>query len=176
VSAGGGPATLLDTRQGKDGESLHASFAPDGHRIAFTTNVRGRYEPAIAKLDGDRVGAIEYLTQNIHDETEPTWRPDGRGLLFLHSEESQISVRRVFAVSHATHAVADRPGVHASAHVGPDSDLVAFLWTGARDPWDVYITGERMVAPKRLTRSLPATIDPAVLVEPMHVRYPGADV
>jgi dipeptidyl aminopeptidase/acylaminoacyl peptidase len=175
VSAGGGPATLLDTRQGKDGESLHASFAPDGDRVAFTTNVRGRYEPAIAKLEGDRVGEIEYLTQNIHDETEPTWRPDGRGLLFLHGEESQVSVRRVFAVSHATHAVADRPGVYASAHVGPDSDLVAFLWTGARDPWDVYITGERMVAPKRLTRSLPATIDPAVLVEPMHVRYPGAD-
>jgi dipeptidyl aminopeptidase/acylaminoacyl peptidase len=177
VSAGGGVATLLDTRQGKDGESQHASFAPDGEHISFTTNVRGRYEPAIAKLGptGDRVGEIEYLTQNIHDETEPVWRPDGRGLLFLHSEESQVSIRRVFAVSHATHAVADRPGVHASAHVGPDSDLVAFLWTGARDPWDVYVTGERMVAPKRLTRSLPASIDPATLVEPMHVRYPGAD-
>jgi dipeptidyl aminopeptidase/acylaminoacyl peptidase len=39
----------------------------------------------------------------------------------------------------------------------------------------VYVTGERMVAPKRLTRSLPASIDPATLVEPMHVRYPGAD-
>lgn len=177
VSAGGGPATMLDTRQGKDGESQHASFSPDGSRISFTTNVRGRYEPALAKLGptGDTVGDIEYLTQNIHDETEPTWRPDGRGLLYLHSEESETSVRRVFAVSHATHAVADRPGVHASAHVGPDSDLVAFLWTGARDPWDVYVTGERMVAPKRLTRSLPATIDPATLVEPMHVRYPGAD-
>ena len=177
VSAGGGPATMLDTREGKDGESQHASFSPDGGRISFTTNVRGRYEPAIAKLDqtGDGIGEIEYLTQNIHDETEPTWRPDGRGLLYLHSEESETSVRRAFAVSHATHAVADRHGVHASAHVGPDSDLVAFLWTGARDPWDVYVTGERMVAPKRLTRSLPATIDPATLVEPMHVRYPGAD-
>jgi dipeptidyl aminopeptidase/acylaminoacyl peptidase len=175
VPAAGGTATLLDTRQGKDGESLHASFSPDGDRISFTTNVRGRYEPAIAKLAADRVGDVEYLTQNIHDESEPVWRPDGRGLLFLHSEESEVSVRRVFAVSHATHAVADRPGVHASAHVGPDSDLVAFLWTGARDPWDVYVTGERMVAPKRLTRSLPSTVDPATLVEPMHVRYPGAD-
>ena len=177
VSAGGGAVTLLDTRQGKDGESQHASFSPDGDRISFTTNVRGRYEPAIAKLapTGDRIGDVEYLTQNIHDETEPTWRPDGRGLIYLHSEESQTSIRRVFAVSHATHAVADRPGVHASARVGPDSDRVAFLWTGARDPWDVYVTGERMVAPKRLTRSLPSTIDPATLVEPMHVRYPGAD-
>ena len=175
VAATGGATTRLDTRQGKDGESRDASFSPDGRSIAFTTNVRGRYEPALTTLEQDRVTRVEYLTQNIHDETEPVWRPDGRGLLYLHGEESEVSVRRVFAVSHATHAVADRPGVHASAHVGPDSDLVAYLWTGARDPWDVWITGERMVAPKRLTRSLPSTIDPAVLVEPLHVRYPGAD-
>jgi dipeptidyl aminopeptidase/acylaminoacyl peptidase len=71
--------------------------------------------------------------------------------------------------------VADRPGVHASAQVGQDSDLVAYLWSGARDPWDVYVTRERMVAPKRLTRSLPASLDPATLVDPVHVRYPGAD-
>ncbi len=177
VPADGTVVSFLDTREGKDGESQQASFSPEGDRIAFTTNVRGRYEPAIAKLGptGDRVTQVEYLTQNIHDETEPVWRPDGRGVLFLHSEESEVSVRRVFTASHATHSVADRPGVHASAHLGPDSDLVAFLWSGARDPWDVYITGERMVAPKRLTRSLPAAIDPATLVEPIHVRYPGAD-
>jgi dipeptidyl aminopeptidase/acylaminoacyl peptidase len=175
VPADGGAVTALDTRKGNDGESQHASFSPEGDRIAFTTNVRGRYEPAIAKLDGDRVGEVEYLTQNIHDETEPVWRPDGRGILHLHSEESEVSVRRVFTVSHATHAVADRPGVHASARVGPDSDLVAYLWTGARDPWDVWVTRERMVAPKRLTRSLPSTVDPVTLVEPIHVHYPGAD-
>jgi dipeptidyl aminopeptidase/acylaminoacyl peptidase len=165
----------LDVRQGKDGEAQHASFAPDGDRVSFTTNVRGRYEPAVARLDGDRVVAVDYLTQNIHDEPEPAWRPDGRGLLYLHSEESEVSVRRVFTASHATHSVADRPGVHASAHVGPDSDLVAFLYSGAREPWDVYVTRERMVAPKRITRSLPSTIDPATLVEPIHVHYPGAD-
>ena len=175
VPAGGGAAVKLDTRKGKDGESRDASFASDGTRIAFTTNARGREEPAIARLDGDVLGDIEYLTANIHDETEPVWRPDGRGLIYRHSEESEISIRRVFAVSHATHAVADRPGVHASARIGPDSDLVAYLYTSAREPWDVYVTRERMGTPKRLTRSLPSTIDPETLVEPVHVRYPGAD-
>ena len=113
------------------------------------------------------------MTQNIHDETEPTWRPDGRGLLYLHSEESRTSVRRVFTVSHATHSVADLAGVHASPDVGPDSDLVAFLWTGARDPWDVYVTrahgrgeGDHAFAAGDYQSRL--------LVEPSHVRYPGA--
>ena len=175
VPADGGAVTQLDTRGGEDGESQGASFSPDGKRIAFTTNTSGRLEPVLATLEGDTLGRLERLTQNIHDETEPVWRPDGRGLVYLHSEESEVSVRRVFAVSHATHSVADRPGVHASAHIGPDSDLVAFLHTGAREPWDVYVTRERMVAPKRLTRSLPATIDPVTLVEPLDVTYPGAD-
>jgi len=175
VPSDGTIVTMLDTRQGKDGESQQASFSPDGDRIAFTTNVRGRYEPAVAKMVEGRVVAVDYLTQNIHDETEPVWRPDGRGLIYLHSEESEVSLRRVFTASHATHSIADRPGVHASGQLGPDSDLVAYAWTGSREPWDVYVTRERMVAPKRLTRSLPSTIDPATLVEPLHVRYPGAD-
>ncbi|MEK7862982.1 MAG: alpha/beta fold hydrolase, partial [Chloroflexota bacterium] len=137
--------------------------------------MRGREEVAIAALTGDRLGPIEYLTENIHDETEPVWRPDGRGVIFRHSAESEVSLRRVFAVSHATHAVADRAGVHLGAEVGRDSDLVAYLYSGAREPWDVYVTRERMVAPKRLTRSLATSVDPATLVEPVHVRYPGAD-
>ncbi|HEY6959217.1 MAG TPA: prolyl oligopeptidase family serine peptidase [Candidatus Limnocylindria bacterium] len=175
VPAAGGATVKLDTRGGTDGESWDASFSPDGTRIAFTTNTRGRQEIAVATIDRDAVAKIERLTENIHDETEARWRPDMRGVAYLHNEESEVSVRRVFAVSHASHAVADRPGVHTSANVGPDSDLVAYLYSGARDPWDVYVTRERMVAPKRLTRSLPSHVDPATLVEPTHLYYPGAD-
>jgi len=175
IPASGGTAVKLDTRGGVDGESIDGRFSPDGTRVSFATNTRGRQEVAMATLDGDRVARIERLTENIHDETDAVWRRDGRGLIYRHSEESEVSLRRVFAVSHATHAVADRPGVHAWANVGPDSDLVAYVYTGAREPWDVYVTRERMVAPRRLTRSLPSTVDPETLVEPVHVRYPGAD-
>src|SRR5207247_11453610 len=57
-----------------------------------------------------------------HLPSFPTRRSSdlGRGIVYLHSEESEVSARRVFAASHATHAVADRPGVHASAQVGAD--------------------------------------------------------
>ena len=175
IPAAGGTATRLDTRGGKDGESRDGTFSPDGTRIAFTTNVRGRTEIALAPLEGDGIGETGFLTQNIHDESEPSWSRDLRGVFYLHNEESEVSVRRVFTVSHATDPIADKPGVHASARVGPDSNLVAFIYTGARDPWDVYVRRERFVGPKRLTRSLPASIDPDVLVEPTHVWYPGAD-
>jgi dipeptidyl aminopeptidase/acylaminoacyl peptidase len=120
------------------------------------------------------VTRVDPLTKSIFDEKEPAWRSDGRAALYLHNENAEVSVRRVFVVSHADHAVADRPGVHQSIRVGPDGDLVAYLFTGAREPWDVYVTRERMTEPRRLTRSLPASIDPQTLVEPIHVRYPGA--
>lgn len=175
VPAAGGEMTRLDTRGAVDGESIDASWSPDGRSIAFTTSTRGREEIAVATIDGGRVARIDRLTENIHDETEPTWRPDGRGVLYRHSEEAEVSIRRVFMASHAAHAVADRPGVHAFPRLGPDSDLVAFLYSGAREPWDVYVTRERSVAPRRLTRSLPDSVDPVTLVDPVHVRYPGAD-
>jgi dipeptidyl aminopeptidase/acylaminoacyl peptidase len=173
ISAEGGTPTKLVTRD-VDGESLEGDWSKDGTHIAFTTNVRRRYEVALATLKGDEVVRVDPLTKSIFDEKEPAWRPDGRAVLYLHNEDAEISVRRVFAVSHADHAVADRPGVHQSIRVGPDGDLVAFLFTGAREPWDVYVTRERMTEPRRLTRSLPASIDPETLVEPIHVRYPGS--
>jgi dipeptidyl aminopeptidase/acylaminoacyl peptidase len=36
------------------------------------------------------------------------------------------------------------------------------------------MTRERAIEARAITRSLPATIDPEILVEPSHVRYPGA--
>jgi dipeptidyl aminopeptidase/acylaminoacyl peptidase len=175
VGADGGPATRLDTRGGAAGEAFEGTWSGDGARVAFTTNVRGRNETAVAHLDGDRVTRVEYLTVSIYDDSAPRWRPDDRAILYSHSEDAEVSVRRVFTVSKADHAVADRPGVHLSARVGPDNDLVAYEFSGAREPWNVYVTGERSVAPRALTDSLPASIDPQTLVEPLHVRYPGAD-
>jgi len=175
VPATGGSTIRLDTRGGVAGEASEGAWSPDGTRVAFTTNVRGRSENAIAHVDGDRVTSIEYLTGSIFDETTPRWRADERALLYLHNEDAEVSVRRVFTSSKADHAVADRPGVHQSARVGPDGDLVAYAFSGAREPWNVYVTRERAVAPRALTNSLPPHVDRETLVEPLHVRYPGAD-
>jgi dipeptidyl aminopeptidase/acylaminoacyl peptidase len=64
--------------------------------------------------------------------------------------------------------------MHASPDIGPDNDTTAFLFSSPSRPWDVYVTRERAIEARALTRSLPATIDPETLVEPSHVRYPGA--
>jgi dipeptidyl aminopeptidase/acylaminoacyl peptidase len=174
VAASGGEATRLDTRGGVDGESTDPRWSPDGTRISFTTDIRGRHEIALATWQSGTIGRIDRMTESIHDEYGAVWRPDGRALVYLHNEDAAVSLRRVFTVSHADHAIADIPGMHLSPDIGPDSDTTAFLFSSPSRPWDVYLTHERAIEARAITRSLPATIDPETLVEPSHVRYPGA--
>jgi dipeptidyl aminopeptidase/acylaminoacyl peptidase len=174
VAATGGDVTRLETRGGIDGESVDPRWSPEGGRISFTTDTRGRHEVAIATYAEREIGRIERMTESIHDEYGAVWRPDGRALAYLHNEDASVSLRRVFAVSHADHAVSDIPGMHAFPDIGPDSDTTAFLFSSPSRPWDVYVTRERAIEARAITRSLPATIDPEILVEPSHVRYPGA--
>ena len=175
VAASGGDATRLETRGGVDGESIDPRWSPDGTRISFTTDTRGRQEVAVATYAEREMGRIERMTDSIHDEYGAVWRPDGRGLAYLHNEDAAVSLRRVFAVSHADHAVSDIPGMHAWPDIGPDSDATAFLFSSPSRPWDVFVTRERAIEARAITRSLPATIDPETLVEPSHLRYPGAN-
>jgi len=175
VAASGGDATRLETRGGVDGESIDPRWSPDGTQISFTTDTRGRQEVAVATYAEREIGRIERMTDSIHDEYGAVWRPDGRGLAYLHNEDAAVSLRRVFAVSHADHAVSDIPGMHAWPDIGPDSDATAFLFSSPSRPWDVFVTRERAIEARAITRSLPATIDPETLVEPSHLRYPGAN-
>jgi dipeptidyl aminopeptidase/acylaminoacyl peptidase len=174
AASGGEAARRLDTRGGVDGESTDPRWSPDGSRISFTTDTRGRHEVAIATYAEREIGRIERMTDSIHDEYGAVWRPDGRGLAYLHNEDAAVSLRRVFTVSHADHAVSDIPGMHSTPDIGPDSDTTVFLFSSPSRPWDVYVTRERATEARAITRSLPSRIDPATLVEPSHVRYPGA--
>lgn len=175
VPSGGGAARKLDTRGGTDGESIDARWSPGGDRLAFTTNVRGRYEIAIAHLRDGEVARLEHLGATPFDDTEATWRPDGRGLVYRHSKDAEVSLRRIFTISRADEAVADLPGVHHSPRLASDSETVIATFTEARRPADVIVRPPRATVLRRITSSLPASIDPEVLVEPVHVRYPGAD-
>jgi len=175
VPASGGEANKLGTRGEVDGESLEGRWSPDGSRISFTTDSRGRQEIAVATYQAGKLGRIERMTAGIHDEYQAVWRPDGRALDYLHNEDASVSIRRVFAVSHADHAVADLPGVHSSQQIGPDNDRTVYLFQSPTRPVDVFVTGERMTEPRPITRSLPSHVDPSTLVDPVHVRYPGAN-
>src|SRR5207245_2530983 len=76
VPASGGEARRIETRGGVDGESVDGRWSPDGSRISFTTDTRGRQEIATAPYQGGTLGRIERMTDNIHDECGAVWRRD----------------------------------------------------------------------------------------------------
>ena len=178
VPSGGGAPVALDTRGGLAGESFDARFSPDGRQLAFTTNVRGRREIAVATLDGTAVRTLEFLTENPFEEWAPRWRPDQRGIIYLHEQDAAVAVHRAFTVSHAATPVSDLPGLNAWPQVGPDNETIVSSFSSARRPTDVWVRDSLGVEIRALTdslRSAAAPLDPAVLVEPRHVRYQSGD-
>jgi dipeptidyl aminopeptidase/acylaminoacyl peptidase len=175
IPATGGEAIRLETRDGKSGDSQYARWSADGRTIAFTSSARGRREIAVVDLEGPTATRLRYLTENPFDEQKPVWRPDGRGVVYLQDKDATRAVHRVFAASRAATPVADLPGMYEWQQVGPDSETVAMTFTSARRPNDVWVREADGVTLRQLTDSIRGQIDPRVLVEPAHVRYPSAD-
>ena len=175
VSVSGGDAVRLETRDGTGGDSEFARWSPDGRSIAFTSNARGRREIAVVDLDGAKAVRLRYLTTDPFDEHHPVWRPDARGVLYLQDKDASRAIHRAFTASRAATPVADLPGVYDWTAVGPDSETIAMTFTSARRPADVWVRDPDQATSRQLTDSLGGKIDPNVLVEPAHVRYPGAD-
>src|SRR5207245_10374803 len=77
VAAAGGEVTRLLTRDGKDGESIDPQWSPDGARISFTTDTRGRQEVAVASYAARETSRGDHMTERILDEHGAVRPPDG---------------------------------------------------------------------------------------------------
>ncbi|MBI2772869.1 MAG: PD40 domain-containing protein [Chloroflexi bacterium] len=166
-AAGGEPRALAI-----DGSANGGRWSPDGSAIAFTHESDGHSTVAIAHLRDGNVARIERFSATPFDDTDPAWRPDARGIVYRHHQNGDVSLRRAFTISHADEAVADLPGTHTSPAVGRDSESVVAVLSQARLPGDIVYRPAGAIEIQRITRSLPASIDPFGLVEPIIVEVP----
>ncbi|MDE3111894.1 MAG: PD40 domain-containing protein [Chloroflexota bacterium] len=173
VPGGGGAARALDTREGKSGSSIDARWSPDGATIAFTTTVRGHPEVAFARVRDGSVVRVERVGATPFADSDPEWRPDGRGVIYRRRAEGSVALRRVFTISHDDDGVADLPGVHSAQCVASDSDTVVSVLSQATRPADVVVRAGGAISIARVTASLPASIDPLALVEPVAIPIEG---
>jgi dipeptidyl aminopeptidase/acylaminoacyl peptidase len=133
-----------------------ATLSPDGSMIAFATTVDGKSKIAFGHVRDGKVERIEVLGRGMpFDDSDPVWRPDGRGVLYRRREGGNVSVRRIFTVSHADEAVIDVPGWVFSPRVGPDSETVVAILVD-RQGADIVLRPKGAIVIQRLTRQVPA--------------------
>jgi len=76
LPAAGGEADRLT---GWEVEATHATWSPDGARIAFQRFHDHYYQLFVLEADGS---GLEAVTAGFFDHREPAWSPDGRALAF----------------------------------------------------------------------------------------------
>jgi dipeptidyl aminopeptidase/acylaminoacyl peptidase len=168
-----GSLWTLPTHPGSRARAVLPKWAPDGRALAFTTDLRGRFEVAIVPMrDGHQDGDVRYVAENDHDQTVLSWGSTGR-ILYRRSVDSAIHLRRVDPDSGADEAIVEDLGVCYSACEASDGSI-AYVFTTPTCPQELYTRTANGVVLRR-TDSLPPRLDPSALVMPQHVWYPGAD-
>lgn len=146
-------ASPLLAAAGIEHERNSATWSPDGSVIAFTSPAGGASKVAFANVRDGTVTRVEILgAMTPFADGDPVWRPDGRGVVYRRHEHGNVTLHRVFTVSHADDAVLDVPGWAFSPRVGPDSETVVAILVDARGA-DVVVRPKGAIALLRITRS-----------------------
>jgi dipeptidyl aminopeptidase/acylaminoacyl peptidase len=154
--------------------------SPDGRHVAFVSDADGWDHVRVVPTAG---GPAVQVTRGRYEATGLAWSPDGRRLAFDANEGSNPGRRQLMIAEIGDDpararvaAVTSGPGTRTLAAWSPDGKRLLYQATSPRDPADLYVVDAAAGAvPRRLTQSLPATVDRAALVEPRFVRYPSKD-
>jgi Tol biopolymer transport system component len=79
VSAEGGTPNRIVTAKA-DVFNMEPALSPDGTRVAFSSNLEGKFSIYVVGVDGE---GARRLTYGDLDESEPAWSPDGARIAFV---------------------------------------------------------------------------------------------
>ena len=161
ISLAGQPVSARDAR-----------WSPDGQRLAFASNVSGRYQIGLYELAS---GQIEWLTQDEADMEQPAWSPDGKRIACVagHGPLTGLLVADLERGSQTQFRVA--PGVHHHPTFTPDGRQLITVFDNPAQPSDLWLCQADSGDCRQLTRSLPPELETAAFAMPEEVRYAGLD-
>jgi dipeptidyl aminopeptidase/acylaminoacyl peptidase len=148
-----------------------ASWSPDSKNLAFSSNINGNHEIGVYQI---KTGSIDWLTDGEGEKESADWSSAG-GIAYInnHGPHSELIVLTLTTEESAT--IQLEPGVIYTPKFSPRGDQIYFIFDNPRHPDDLWRYSLRDNSATQLTHSLPAEIDPAVLVIPEEIFYPGLD-
>jgi dipeptidyl aminopeptidase/acylaminoacyl peptidase len=153
----------------------HPVPSPDGRLVAFIGDHEGWDHVYLVAPTG---GEVRRVTEGRVEASNLAWSPDGKRLAFDVNSPERPGSRHVVIVEAAPGkkpaAVTSGRGTNVAAAFSADGKRLLFQHTDPRSSADLYVAEARAGATaRRLTDSLPASVDRAKLVEGELVRYPS---
>lgn len=154
--------------------------SPDGRSIAFVSDRDGRDHLYVVPAAG---GPAIQITHGRYDVARPAWSPDSKRIAFDSNEGENPGARHLVVAEIGANpakarlaAVTGGRGTSVAAAWSPDGTRLLYQRTDPQNPADLYVSEARpAAAARRLTDSLPKSIDRARFVEPQLVHYASRD-
>ena len=102
---------------------VDATWAPDGSRIAFSSDRSGDYEIYAMQADGSNV---ERLTSDPADDLSPSWSSDGTLIAFNSDRGGNRDVYVMNSDGSGVSRLTHDPGDDLAPSISPDGSLIAF--------------------------------------------------
>jgi TolB protein len=103
---------------------MEPAWAPDGRRLAYSANVEGVNQVAVAALDG---GAPVEVTAQEAYAGQPTWSPDGKRLAYVVEQEGNWDIWISDLERGGSRRVTKDPATDWSPSWSPDGSKLAFV-------------------------------------------------
>jgi WD40 repeat protein len=125
-------------------------WSPDGSRIAFMDVQFNR--PWKICLLSSSGGSPELLVQDSNGESDPTWTPDGKSIVFAKSDKANIAIYRLDLDTKQVSSIPGSDGMF-SPRMSPDGRYISALSNGQtklmlfdtnRNCWSVLVEGEQI--------------------------------
>ncbi|MDQ6675995.1 MAG: S9 family peptidase [Acidobacteriota bacterium] len=150
------------------------AFEPQSRYLYYTTNASGEFT-ALERYELS-TGKTEHVEKANWDVSFCEFSENGKYRVTGFNEDGRT---RIKIDNEATGQQVIMPslgeGDVTSVHISPSENKMAFYFSGARSPANLYVYDLGSKQATRLTNTLNAQIDPADLVDSQVIRYPSFD-
>jgi dipeptidyl aminopeptidase/acylaminoacyl peptidase len=143
----------------------HPAWSPDSRSLAFSAQSGEWFDIGLYDLE---TRTVYWLTQDVGDDTSPSWSIDGRRICWVHAEGAVNSIK-VYEAGMRTAQYLVSAGIHHHAQFTGKGEIL-FLFESPKQPPDLWkLTPDGTF--EQLTNSLPDPLQEAGFVFPEEVSY-----